>query len=48
MIEAPANSDTNRSIRKATLNGKPLEKMRIPFSDITAGGRLVLEMGPDK
>lgn len=48
VIEAPANSDTNRYIRKATLNGKPLEKMRIPFSDITAGGRLVLEMGPDK
>lgn len=44
VIEAPANSDTNRYIRKATLNGKPLSKMRIPFKDVVAGGRLVLDM----
>lgn len=44
-IEARNNSATNRYIRKATLNGKELKQPRIPFSALTNGGTLVLEMG---
>ncbi|HNU68196.1 MAG TPA: GH92 family glycosyl hydrolase [Myxococcota bacterium] len=37
----------SRYIQSATLNGKPLEFPEISHSDIVAGGRLVLKMGPE-
>jgi predicted alpha-1,2-mannosidase len=45
-IEARNNSPTNVYIQSATLNGRPLARARILHSDVTSGGRLVLEMGP--
>lgn len=44
-IEARNNSEKNRYIRKATLNGKELKSPRIPFSALANGGTLLLEMG---
>lgn len=44
VIEALNNSSENRYIKSAHLNGKPLKKLRIPFSAIINGGKLVLEM----
>lgn len=44
-IEARNNSETNRYIQRATLNGKPLTQPRIPFSALVNGGELLLEMG---
>ena len=34
-------------IQSATWNDNPLDKVRIPFKEIVAGGKLVLEMGPE-
>jgi putative alpha-1,2-mannosidase len=45
VIEAQNNSKENVYIQSATLNGKPLNSVRIKFSDITNGGKLVLQMG---
>jgi len=45
VIEALDNSDKNRYIQSATLNGQPLKEPRIPFNALVSGGRLVLKMG---
>ncbi len=49
-ITARDNSDGNRFIQNAELNGKPLEKCWFIHDDIVSGGRLILQMGavPDK
>lgn len=39
------NSDANRYIRSARLNGKPYSRSHIDFRDIVKGGTLELEMG---
>ena len=46
-IVAHHNSDANVYIQKATLNGKQLGDLRLKHSDVTRGGKLVLEMGPE-
>ena len=45
-IEARHNSPNNIYILSATLNGKPLTRNYITQEELTAGGELVLEMGP--
>ncbi len=45
-ITARHNSPNNIYIESATLNGKPLERNYITHEELTAGGELVLEMGP--
>lgn len=44
VIETRNNSKQNDYVRSMRLNGSPLMDTRIPFSEITRGGRLVLEM----
>lgn len=44
VIETIDNSSENIYIKSATLNGKRLNKPRIPFSAIQNGGKLILEM----
>jgi putative alpha-1,2-mannosidase len=44
-IDAVNNSKENIYIQSATLNGKPLSKNYIRYSDIAGGGVLRLEMG---
>lgn len=46
VIEAHNNSKDNIYIQSATLNGKPLHGTRLFFDQVSAGGKLVLEMGP--
>lgn len=46
VIEAQGNSQENVYVQRAYLNGRRLREPRIRFSDVVAGGRLVLEMGP--
>ena len=46
VIEARGNSPENVYIQSAELNGTPLDRPRIPFAAVAAGGILVLEMGP--
>ncbi|MFT4205258.1 MAG: GH92 family glycosyl hydrolase [Chitinophagaceae bacterium] len=43
-ISAPANSDTNRYVKAAMLNGKPYDKNFIDHFDIQKGGTFQLEM----
>ncbi|NDK55382.1 GH92 family glycosyl hydrolase [Pontibacter fetidus] len=45
VIEAPANSQDNRYIQTATLNGKKLEKNWISHEDIMNGGKMKVKMG---
>ena len=45
-IRTVGNSDWNRYIQRATLNGVPLTQCWIYHKDIVKGGELVLEMGP--
>lgn len=45
-IEALNNSDTNRYIQSALLNGKPLDHPWFYHKYVAAGGSLVLTMGP--
>ncbi len=45
-VTALNNSDTNRYIRSAKLNGKELDRMYITHDEIISGGELVFEMGP--
>ncbi len=45
-IEARHNSPNNIYILSAALNGKPLLRNYITHEELTAGGELVLEMGP--
>lgn len=44
VIEAKNNSKENTYVRKRLLNGEALDGLRIPFSTVTSGGRLELEM----
>jgi predicted alpha-1,2-mannosidase len=45
-IHAQNNSPENVYIQSASLNGKPLDRCWISHSEITAGGRLDLVLGP--
>ncbi|MGD9558733.1 MAG: GH92 family glycosyl hydrolase [Mangrovibacterium sp.] len=45
-ITAHQNSPENVYIQKARLNGKPLDRCFLDYSEIAAGGTLELEMGP--
>jgi predicted alpha-1,2-mannosidase len=45
-IRALNNSEKNRYIQSASLNGKPWNKPWFSHADIANGGRLVLNMGP--
>lgn len=45
VIEVRNNSSENGYVQQYRLNGKDLQETRIPFSAITSGGRLELEMG---
>jgi predicted alpha-1,2-mannosidase len=45
-VIANNNSAKNPYIQSATLNGKPLTRSWISHDEITAGGKLVLTMGP--
>ena len=46
-IVANNNSNENIYIQSMTLNGKPLDRFWITHQEITAGGVLEMEMGPD-
>jgi len=46
-VEAKYNSPVNKYIQSASLNGKSISRTWITHKEITAGGRLVFEMGPD-
>jgi predicted alpha-1,2-mannosidase len=46
-IEARQASPANRYIQAARLNDRPLERWWIRQRDLIAGGRLVLELGPE-
>jgi len=46
-VIAKNNSAKNPYIQSATLNGKPYTRSWISYDDISAGGKLVLTMGPD-
>ena len=48
IVSTVNNSDTNRYIRKVTLNGAEYDKRYITHDDIMKGGELVFEMGPAK
>jgi predicted alpha-1,2-mannosidase len=45
-VVAKNNSPANQYIQSATLNGKPITRSWISNEEITAGGELVLKMGP--
>jgi putative alpha-1,2-mannosidase len=45
-ILAPDNSSTNIYVQSATLNGRPLTRAWLTHDELTAGGELVLQMGP--
>ena len=45
VIETHNNGSSNTYVQQFLLNGKQLSDTRIPFSAITEGGRLVMEMG---
>ncbi len=46
-MEAKNNSKENVFIQSAALNGSSLENPWLGHEDITAGGKLVLLMGPE-
>ena len=46
VIEARNNSNKNRYIQSATLDGKPLNKPWFYHRELVDGGKLVLQMGP--
>ncbi|MFQ5690405.1 MAG: GH92 family glycosyl hydrolase [Gemmatimonadota bacterium] len=46
-VVAEGVSERNRYIRSARLNGRPLSRSWIRHQEITAGGELRLEMGPE-
>lgn len=46
-IIAENNSPESKYIQSVTLNGKPYDKAYIEHSDIAAGGKLILKMGPE-
>lgn len=47
VIEARNTSQENKYIQQAKLNGIPLNSSRLRHSDLTAGGELIFEMGPE-
>ncbi|TWT97838.1 Glycosyl hydrolase family 92 [Botrimarina colliarenosi] len=47
VIEAPGVSSENRYIQSADLNGEPLSRNFLRHLEITSGGYLVLNMGPE-
>jgi predicted alpha-1,2-mannosidase len=47
VIEAVDNSASNIYIQSAELNGEPLDRPWITHEEITRGGKLTLQMGPD-
>lgn len=46
-IEARGTSHKNKYVRRATLNGKPLDTFWFPARELLKGGTLILEMGPE-
>ncbi len=46
-VIARNNSPTNVYVQAVTLNGQPLTRSWIKHDEITAGGELVFEMGPE-
>ena len=46
-IEAKNNSHENKYIQSANLNGKPLNKTWLSQKEITDGGIVSFEMGPE-
>lgn len=46
VVEAPGTSAVNRYVQSAELNGRPLARAWIHHTEVSAGGRLVLHMGP--
>ena len=46
VIESRNNSDDNIYVQSATLNGNEMHRAYLRYSEMEAGGRLVLEMGP--
>jgi putative alpha-1,2-mannosidase len=46
-IMAQKNSQQNKYIQSATLNGKPFSKTWLSQREITDGGTLIFEMGPE-
>ncbi len=47
MITAKNNSQLNKYIQSANLNGKNLTKLSFTHKDLEGGGLLILEMGPE-
>jgi putative alpha-1,2-mannosidase len=47
IIRALNNSNINKYIQSATLNGKPFPRTWISQKEITEGGTLIFEMGPE-
>lgn len=45
VIETNNNNDANSYVQSFQLNGEPIKGLRIPFSTITNGGRLEVNMG---
>jgi putative alpha-1,2-mannosidase len=43
-IEAKDQSDRNVYVRKVTVNGKPLDRRYLTYSEITAGGKMIFFM----
>ncbi|MGV8095064.1 MAG: GH92 family glycosyl hydrolase [Mangrovibacterium sp.] len=47
IIEARNNSKDRKYIQSVSLNGQDLNSVFLPFAEVTRGGKLVLEMGPE-
>jgi predicted alpha-1,2-mannosidase len=45
VVVAKNNSEKNKYVQSVTLNGKPLDKVWLPHSQIAQGGTLVFQMG---
>ena len=46
-IKTHDNSEVNRYIQRATLNGKPHDSVKLAQKDLAAGGVLELWLGPE-
>ncbi|MGV8096601.1 MAG: GH92 family glycosyl hydrolase [Mangrovibacterium sp.] len=46
-VEAKDNSTANKYIQSATLNGKPISRTWLLHKEITEGGTLIFQMGPE-
>jgi predicted alpha-1,2-mannosidase len=47
VIQTKNNSKTNKYIQSASLNGKPISKTWLTHDEVTKGGILLFEMGPE-